>query len=180
MVMEEILLCISIALVVFLILEYDIDGKHWTVPKLFAHTNKKEKALPKDISNFSFYKSLLKKFYKSTWECISTTDYDTLFMCRELNCCVSVVHVLQKNWILSVKVTMDNINNKNYTMLEKEDVVLHKEFHQDNKLLHVYQFVKHLMKERQKFLSEDYMKKEVRNAQMKDMLIERLNKDANN
>ena len=60
-------------------------------------------------------------------------------------------------------------------MLEKEDVVLNKEFHQDNKLLHTYQFVKCLMKERQKFLSEDYMKKEVRNAQMKDMLIERLN-----
>ena len=36
------------------------------------------------------------------------------------------------------------------------------------------------MKERHKFLSEDYMKKEVKRAQMKDMLIERLNKDANN
>lgn len=172
--MEEILLCSSIALVVFLILECSVDGKHWTVSKLFTHTNKKEKALSKDISNFSLYKSLLKKFYKSTWECISTTDYNTLFVCRELNCYVSVVHMLQKNWILSVKITVDKINNKNYSMLEKEDVVLHKEFHQGNKLLHIYQFVKYLMKERQKFLSEDYMKKEVRNAQMKDMLIEKL------
>lgn len=172
--MEEILLCSSIALVVFLILECNVDGKHWTVPKLFSYANKKEKMLSKDISNFSLYKSLLKKFYKSTWECISTTDYNTLFMCRELNCCVSVVHMLQKNWILSVKITVDNINNKNYNMLEKEDVILHKNFYQDNKLLHIYQFVKYLMKERQKFLSEDYMKKEVRNAQMKDMLIEKL------
>lgn len=174
--MEEILLVVSIALVVFLILECGVDGKHWTVPKLFANVNKKEKMLPKDISNFSLYKSLLKKFYKSTWECISTTDYNTLFMCRELNCCVSVVHMLQKNWILSVKVTIDKIDNKNYNMLEKEDAVLDKDFYQGDKLLHVYQFVKYLMKERQKFLSEDYMKKEVKRAQMKDMLIERLNK----
>ena len=60
-------------------------------------------------------------------------------------------------------------------MLEKEDVVLDKDFYQGDKLLHIYQFVKYLMKERQKFLSEDYMKKEVKKAQMKDMLIERLN-----
>lgn len=172
--MEEILLCSSIALVVFLILECGIDEKHWTVPKIFAHTNKKEKRLPKDISNFSLYKSLLKKFYKSTWECISTTDYSTVFICRALNCNVYVTHMLQKNWILSVKVTIDNINNKNYNMLEKEDTVLNKNFYQDNKLLHIYQFVKCLMKERQKFLSEDYMKKEVKKAQMKDMLIEKL------
>ena len=173
--MEAILLCISIALVVFLLLEYNSDGKHTLVFKLFAHTNKKEKILPKDISNFSLYKSLLKKFYKGTWECLSTTDYNTLFVCRELNCYVSVVHVLQKNWILSVKITVDKINNKNYSMLEKEDTVLNKDFYRDNKLLHVYQFVKYLMKERQKFLSEDYIKKEVKRAQMKDMLIERLN-----
>lgn len=174
--MEEILLCIGIALVVFLLLECNIDGKHTLVSKLFAHTNKKEKILPKDISNFSLYKSLLKKFYKSTWECLSTTDYNTLFVCRELNCYVYITHMLQKNCILSVKVTIDKINNKNYNMLEKEDTVLNKDFYQGKKLLHIYQFVKYLMKERQKFLSEDYMKKEVKRAQMKDMLIERLNK----
>lgn len=173
--MEEILLCISIALAVFSILECGIDKKHWTLPKLFAHTNKKEKALSKDISNFSLYKSLLKKFYKSTWECLSASDYNTLFICRALNCYVSITHMLQKNWILSVKITVDKINNKNYSMLEKEDTVLNKIFYQGNKLLHIYQFVKYLMKERQKFLSEDYMKKEVKKAQMKDMLIERLN-----
>lgn len=172
--MEEILLCISIALVVFLILECNIDGKHGVVSKLFAHTNKKEKMLPKDISNFSLYKSLLKKFYKGTWECLSTTDYSSLFVCRELNCYVCIEHILQKNRILSVKVTVDDINNKNYSMLEKEDTVLNKNFYQGNKLLHIYQFTKYLMKERQRFLSEDYTKKEVRNAQMKDMLIEKL------
>lgn len=172
--MTEILLCISIALVVFLILEYNIDGKHRVVSKLFTHTNKKEKMLPKDISNFSLYKSLLKKFYKSTWECLSASDYSTLFICRELNCYVYITHMLQKNWILSVKVTIDEINNKNYSMLEKEDTVLNKKFYQGNKLLHIYQFVKYLMKERKKFLSEDYRKKEVRKAQMKDMLIKKL------
>lgn len=173
--MEEILLVVSIALVVFLILEYNIDGKHKVVSKLFSYANKKEKILPKDISNFSLYKSLLKKFYKSTWECLSASDYSTLFVCRELNCYICITHMLQKNWILSVKITVDKINNKNYSMLEKEDTVLNKNFYQGNKLLHIYQFTKYLMKERQRFLSEDYMKKEVRNAQMKDMLIERLN-----
>lgn len=178
--MTEILLSISVALVVFLILEYNIDGKCGIIPKLFAHTNKKEKVLSKDISNFSLYKSLLKKFYKGTWECLSASDYSTLFVCRELNCYVCITHMLEKNWILSVKITVDKINNKNYNMLEKEDVVLDKNFYQGDKLLHIYQFVKYLMKERHKFLSEDYMKKEVKRAQMKDMLIERLNKDANN
>ncbi len=173
--MEEILLCISIALVVFLLLEYNIDGKHKVVSKLFSYANKKEKILPKNVSNFSLYKSLLKKFYKSTWECLSTTGYNTLFVCRELNCHISVVHMLEKNWILSVKITVDKIDNKNYSMLEKEDTVLDKNFYQGNKLLHIYQFVKYLMKERQRFLSEDYMKKEVKKAQMKDMLIEKLN-----
>ena len=172
--MEEILLYISIALVVFLIIECNIDGKHRIVSKSFVRT-KKEEVLPKDISNFSLYKSLLKKFYKNTWECLSASEYDTLFVCRALNCYVSVTHMLQKNWILSVKITVDKINNKNYNMLEKEDVVLDKNFYRDNKLLHIYQFVKYLMKERQKFLSEDYMKKEAKTAQMKDMLIERLN-----
>lgn len=177
--MEEILLCISIALVVFLILECNVDGKYGVVSKLFTHVNKKEKILPKDISNFSLYKSLLKKFYKSTWECFSTSDYSTSFVSRELNCYVCIAHILQKNQILSVKITVDKINNKNYNMLEKEDTVLDKSFYRGNKLLHIYQFVKYLMKERQRFLSEDYMKKEVKRAQMKDMLIERLNKDAN-
>ena len=41
--MEEILLVVSVALVVFLLFECSVDGKHWTVPKLFAHTNKKRK-----------------------------------------------------------------------------------------------------------------------------------------
>lgn len=159
----------------FLIFNYHIKGYN-IITKLVNYTLKKEKVLPKDMSNFSLYKSLLKKFYKSSWECQSVTDYDTVFVCKELNCLIVIVYMLQDNSILSVNVTVNKINGKNYNMLEREESILDKKFFHDDKLLHTYQFVKYLMKERQKFLS-----KEGKRTQIKDMLIERLNeKNANN